>query len=361
MSEIQSLEEQQILCNFAQRQLEIDREEYEIKKRRAAFARDAQDSQSPTQPDDVHELERRDTLLNIERRRLQIDIEDFEIKKQRAKLEYDTQTSTSQYLIDRQILEERETLLSFERRQLQIDLTNFEIQRQRRTQLAVASQTSITPALDRDEDMTTEIESEAPTQHTAVTSGSDETLEIPKQESAEPEKVKPTATLEKRLAKLFRQHRCRDDNKKLFDPWTSEKFWSEVVKPLVVQSSRVLDAICACRAELWVLSGLEWTPLETLQRAQFISILRQGGLYKINRRSGREIKCVDLENSVKLRGQELYEQREAISQEREFQKILENNSMVLKSGLYWHMGVVPKNYENIIKHGGRFDGPIEEN
>ncbi|KAK5052739.1 hypothetical protein LTR84_002605 [Exophiala bonariae] len=108
----------------------------------------------------------------------------------------------------------------------------------------------------------------------------------------------------------------------------------------------LLDDLLKCRAS----HPEDWTPLEFLKRASFVSILRQAGLCDTKRAVVRKIASRDLNFANEHPA--IYTERGYWSRFPEFQQVLDEQKLVEKEGLYWQLEEMPDNYDELMKTSG---------
>lgn len=155
--------------------------------------------------------------------------------------------------------------------------------------------------------------------------------------------------------KLLREYRYKG---KTYTAWTNKEWWREIMASLTTNNTSLVVTLHRCRAE----AARKWTPLEFLQRASCMSILRQAGIQGVPKRKGSKILPQDFQRAVDK--PELYKldkyRTPVWTREPAYRQVLKDLKLVLVDGLYWVNGQVPENYDNLIINAGRPNIPVVE-
>jgi hypothetical protein len=131
---------------------------------------------------------------------------------------------------------------------------------------------------------------------------------------------------------------------KHYPAWTSEAWWNGIPGNLMEDTTAISDALSNHHRS----NGLNWTPLELVRRASYMSILRQAGLIG-NRGDDPHIQPIDIKRAHDF--PEMYNKQEHAHSAR-FQEVLMRKELELVEGIYWTKARVPDNYLNLIANAG---------
>lgn len=149
-----------------------------------------------------------------------------------------------------------------------------------------------------------------------------------------------------RRERLFKPHSSMGTD---CPAWTNRKWWTEVGERLVKDSTHLLDVIVKCRT----MYPDHWSPLHFFQRASYITVLRQAGLCNIKKEAGTKITSQDLNYATDPLGQRRFDERNHWTRHPDFLKVLRDEKLVERAGLYWRKDEVPLDAESILRNDGR--------
>ncbi|KAK5052738.1 hypothetical protein LTR84_002604 [Exophiala bonariae] len=172
-----------------------------------------------------------------------------------------------------------------------------------------------------------------------------ENHDTPTDVGTESNSTKEATAREKRRRKLYKPHNYVDNKYEIF---TVPIWWEVVAEPFFDNYTSLIDMLVKCKAKG---PAADWSPLEFLQRANFISIFRQAGLAGTKSNLNPRITTADVKDAAEH--PELYDNKDELCADPEFQRVLREGKLEEVGGLYWPRGEVPLNFAELNKNGGR--------